>query len=113
MHNNSLAKPAATAIVGTNRKLVWPIILVGLLGAAGTRVYAGLWNSAYYAGWMQGYLPAQQVDFTAMTHVIHFAVVPKTDGSLDSDTNGVTVANSADLIARAHAAGVKVLISVG
>jgi len=74
---------------------------------------AGLWNSAYYAGWMQDYLPAQQVDFTAMTHVIHFSVVPKTDGSLNADINAVTLANSTDVIVRAHAVGVKVLISVG
>ena len=89
------------------------IVLAGLLGAVGTRVHAGLWNSAYYAGWMQGYLPAQQVDFTAMTHVIHFSVLPKADGELDSDVNAVTLANSTDVVARAHVAGVKVLISVG
>jgi len=92
---------------------MFAVLLVGLLGTAGREVQAGLWNSAYYAGWMQDYLPAQQVDFTAMTHVIHFAVVPRIDGSLDSDTNTVTLANSTDVVARAHAAGVKVLISVG
>jgi chitinase len=84
-----------------------------LLSAIGRDVRAGLWNSAYYAGWMQNDLPAQQIDFSAMTHVIHFAVVPRPDGSLDSDINAVTLANSTDVIARAHAAGVKVLISVG
>jgi chitinase len=88
-------------------------VLSGLLVAAGTKAHAGLWNSAYYAGWMQNYLPAEQVDFTAMTHVIHFAVVPRTDGSLDSDANAISLANSTDMVARAHAAGVKVLISVG
>ena len=92
---------------------IFAIVLAGLLGAAGTGVHAGLWNSAYYAGWMQGYLPVQQVDFTAMTHVIHFSVVPKADGGLDSDVNAVTLANSTDVVARAHAAGIKVLISVG
>ena len=74
---------------------------------------AGLWNSAYYAGWMQDRMPAEQVDFTAMTHVIHFAVVPRADGTLDSATNGVSPSNSADLLARAHAAGARVLIGVG
>ena len=86
---------------------VLPIVLLCM------EARAGLWNSAYYAGWMQDYLPAQQVDFTAMTHVIHFSVVPKTDGSLNADINAVTLANSTDVIARAHATGVKVLISVG
>ncbi len=95
-----------------NRRLRWvvPIILVIL---ATMEAHAGLWTSAYYAGWMQNYLPAQRVDFTAMTHVIHFSVVPRTDGSLDSDINAVTTANSTDVVTRAHAAGVKVLISVG
>ena len=95
-----------------NKLLRWiaPIILVSLVAI---EAHAGLWTSAYYAGWMQGYLPAQQVDFTAMTHVIHFSVVPRIDGSLDTDINAVTTANSTDVIARAHAAGVKVLISVG
>src|SRR5258708_9218812 len=92
---------------------IFAVVLVGILSAAGPGSQAGLWNSAYYAGWMQDYLPAQQVDFTAMTHVIHFALVPRIDGSLDSDTNTVTLANSTDVVARAHAAGVKVLISVG
>ena len=78
-----------------------------------TAVRAGLWNSAYYAGWMQDHLPADQVDFTAMTHVIHFAVVPRADGTLDSTTNDVSLSNSAALLVRAHAAGVKVLIGVG
>ena len=94
-------------------RFVLAVIAATFLPAIGINARAGLWNSAYYAGWMQSYLPAQQVDFTAMTHVIHFAVVPKADGSLDSDVNVITLANSTDVIARAHAAGVKVLISVG
>lgn len=92
---------------------VFVVLLAGLLGAAETSVHAGLWNSAYYAGWMQDYLPAAHVDYTAMTYIIHFAVVPRIDGSLDSVTNAVSLANSTDVVARAHAAGVKVLISVG
>lgn len=96
-----------------NPAAIRSVLLVGILEIIGLRAQAGLWNSAYYAGWMQSYLPAQEVDFTAMTHVIHFAVVPKADGSLDSDVNVVTLANSTDVVTRAHAAGVKVLISVG
>ncbi|HUK83663.1 MAG TPA: glycoside hydrolase family 18 protein, partial [Verrucomicrobiae bacterium] len=87
--------------------------MTAILYIGSVEALAGLWISAYYAGWMQRYLPAQEVDFTAMTHVIHFAVVPRTDGTLDSDVNAVTSANSTDVITRAHAAGVKVLISVG
>jgi chitinase len=75
---------------------------------------AGLRITAYYAAWNQwSHLPASEVDFGAMTQVIHFAVVPKSDGTLDSEINGVIPAHSADVVARAHAAGTKVLISVG
>src|SRR5580700_10123568 len=90
-----------------------PFILVASVCLMATTGDAGLWNSAYYAGWMQQQLPAREIDFTAMTHLIHFAVVPRTDGTLDSDTNTVTLANSTDVVTRAHAAGVKVLICVG
>ena len=100
-------------MVSTANRLLRRVVQIALLSLVAGEVDAGLWTSAYYAGWMQSYLPAQQVDFTAMTHVIHFAVVPRIDGRLDSDVNGVTLANSTDIVKRAHAAGVKVLISVG
>ncbi|HSP41343.1 MAG TPA: glycoside hydrolase family 18 protein, partial [Luteolibacter sp.] len=75
---------------------------------------AGIRSMAYYAAWNQwGHMPASEVDFSAVTHVIHFAVVPNSDGTLDSGINGVTPEHSADAVAGAHAAGTKVLISVG
>jgi chitinase len=75
---------------------------------------AGLRSTAYYAAWNQwGHMPASEVDFSALSHVIHFAVVPNTDGTLDDEINGVIPAHSADVVARAHAAGTKVIISLG
>ena len=100
-------------MVSTVNWLLRRVVQIALLSLVAREVDAGLWTSAYYAGWMQSYLPAQQVDFTAMTHVIHFSVVPRIDGTLDGDVNAVTLANSTDVVTRAHAAGVKVLISVG
>jgi chitinase len=76
-------------------------------------VHADLWSTAYYAGWMQGTLPASNVDFTAVSHVIHFSVVPNANGSLNSSVNSLTTANSTDVVTRAHAAGRKVLFCVG
>lgn len=58
-------------------------------------------------------MPASSIDFTALTHIIHFSVIPNTDGTLNSSDNGVSLANSSDIVSRAHAAGVKVLICVG
>ncbi|MDB6026645.1 MAG: hypothetical protein JWM68_2868 [Verrucomicrobiales bacterium] len=74
---------------------------------------AELWSTAYYPGYRQSAMPASKVDFTALTHVIHFALLPNTDGTLDSSANSVTLANSSDLVAKAHSAGKKVLICVG
>ena len=74
---------------------------------------AGLWTTAYYTGYEQSSLPASNIDFTALTHIIHFSVVPNSNGSLNSSDNSITPANSADVVSRAHAAGVKALICVG
>jgi len=71
------------------------------------------WVTGYYAGWKQSYLPPSEIDFAALTHIIHFNLLPKTDGTLDSTTDMISPQYSADLLSRAHAAGVPVLISVG
>src|ERR1051325_5468273 len=85
------------------------LLLVGFVA----RSYADVWVTGYYAGWMQDYLPASEIDYGAVTHIIHFNLLPDTDGTLDSTTDGVTAQNSAAVVSQAHAAGVPVLISVG
>jgi len=74
---------------------------------------ASLWVTGYYPGWEQSSMPASNIDFTVVTHVIHAVLTVNPDGSLEATGNGVTVANSADLVSKAHAAGRPVLISVG
>ena len=71
-----------------------------------------IWMVGYYPGWEQASLPASNIDFTTLTHVIHFSVVPNSNGTLNSSANGISTANSSDLVSRAHAAGRKVLIGV-
>src|SRR5712692_602907 len=76
------------------------------------------WVSAYYAGWSQGWsnngvLPAENIDYSAVTHIIHFSLVPGSNGSLDYSSNSITSTNSSALVQAAHAAGRKVLICVG
>jgi chitinase len=83
-----------------------------------TKAQSDVWTTAYYAGWMQGwtnngYLPAQNIDYDAMTHIIHFSLVPNSNGTLNAESNSITLTNSTELITRAHAKGKKVLISVG
>ena len=74
---------------------------------------AEFWTTAYYPGWEQSGMPASNIDFTVVTHLIHFSLVPNTDGSLNSSANGVTASRSSDAVSRAHAAGRAVLICVG
>ena len=97
-----------------NFRRIWTAFLLGalfLISAGAAR--AGMWTTGYYPGWEQAGMPASNIDYTALTHIIHFSVVPNSDGSLDSDANTITTENSNDLVARAHAAGLKVLICVG
>lgn len=93
-------------------------MVCGTLGNTNVFAQSDIWVTAYYAGWSQGWfnngnLPAQDIDYSAVTHIIHFGLVPKSDGSIDSDANSIRQSNSSELISRAHAAGKKVIISVG
>jgi len=74
---------------------------------------AALWTTAYYPGYEQGAMPASNIDFTTLTHVIHFALTPQSNGTLDNTANSLTAANISDLVSLAHAAGRKVLVCVG
>jgi chitinase len=72
----------------------------------------------YYAGWMQGYynngrLPANEIDFSTLDYIIHFALFPKSNGTFDADINSIRESNSAALVNAAHNAGKKVLICIG
>ncbi len=74
--------------------------------------------SAYYSGYSQGtassyHLRASQIDFDAVTLVIHFALLVNPDGSLNDQTRHVDSANADSIVTAAHAAGKKVLICAG
>ena len=87
--------------------LVWGLLALGTPARADLRV------TAYYPGYRQSYLPPSSIDFSAVTHTIHFSVMPNADGTLNTGANGLTPAYSTNLVARAHAAGGKALICVG
>jgi chitinase len=93
------------------KRLAAVLVAVFYLLASVSR--ADIWCTAYYPGWEQGSMPASTIDFGAVTHIIHFSLVPKADGSLNSAQNTITIAGSADIVSRAHTAGKKVLICVG
>ena len=71
------------------------------------------WVTAYYTGYGQDMMPPSEIDFASLTHLVHFSAVPRADGSLDTETDGLTAEHSAAVVAAAHAAGRKVLVTVG
>ena len=93
-------------------RIRWLSLLVCAGRLLGMTSRADLWCTAYFPGYDNSMVPAD-IDFSVVTHVVHFSVLPIADGSLDSDINGITPANSTDIITRAHAANRKALICVG
>ena len=70
-------------------------MVVLLVFAAPAR--AELRVTAYYPGYRQSYLPPESIDFSAVTHTIHFSLMPNADGSLNmalAYVDEITFANS-------------------
>jgi GH18 family chitinase len=89
------------------------LAMIIVAGAGATRAVAAPWVAGYYAGWEQSHLPIKSVDMTAMDALIHFAVVPNADGSLNASINGLDAASVANVVSTIHAAGKKVLVTIG
>lgn len=94
------------------RKLA-ALLFISALVICANSARAVIWVTGYYPGWEQADMPASTIDFSTLTHIIHFSVVPNSDGSLDGSANSITTVNSADIVSQAHAAGRQVLICVG
>ena len=69
--------------------------------------------SAYYPAYRQNAMPTSEIDFSVVTHVIHFSAVPGSDGTLDLTSNGLNSTRSRDVVAHAHAAGRAALVCIG
>jgi chitinase len=74
---------------------------------------SGIWIDVYIPGYVQNTLKPAQFDFSWVTHVIHFAWVPTNAGGIDDKQLGVDTTAAQAIVSAAHAAGKKVLISVG
>jgi chitinase len=74
---------------------------------------ADLWCSGYFPGYEQGSMPASNIDFSVVTHVIHFSVIPNAGGSVNTNANVISPAYTADVVSHAHASNRKALICVG
>ncbi len=89
------------------------LLLTGALLLSGGARASTPWVMAYYTGWGQSSYPPSAVDYSALTALIHFSVIPQTNGTLNATTNGLTPANIAAAVAATHAAGKKILFTVG
>ena len=87
-----------------------------------TAVFGRLANKG--KNWVTGYLPGytqdwngaipylRSIDWQTMTHVIHHSVLPNADGSLDSDTNGLTAVRRQAAIKAAHDQGIPIVLGL-
>lgn len=74
--------------------------------------YVG-WSTAYYPGWDQEDLAPDQIDWKAITHLVHFALIPGANGSLNADANDLQEVFIKAAVAEAHRHNVKILIGIG
>jgi chitinase len=72
-----------------------------------------MWVTGYYPGWQQQTLKPTDIDFRVVTHLIYFSLIPRADGTVDATKNSLTDANAAAVVAAAHAAHRKALVSIG
>ncbi len=93
--------------------LILLVLMLGGAAAAPAEGARGLWVTAYYPGWRQNRLSPEEIDFGAVTHIMHFAVVPRPDGTLDAAVNRMTPANIRSAVSASHRAGKKILFTVG
>ncbi len=71
-----------------------------------------IWVTAYYASWMQNHLPPDKIDYTAVTHIVHFSIRPNADGTLNTGSF-IEQAQIPATVQAVHNAGKKILIAVG
>lgn len=74
-----------------------------------------MWVTGWYAGWLQNRMPANTIDYSVVTHVVHFMIDPLPDGSLGVSNRPGFGSNAeiAGTVNAVHAGGAKVLVTVG
>ena len=72
------------------------------------------WVCAYYLSGDDGTgrLPATAIEYTAITHLIHFGLFPNADGTLGPVSGIMPESDSQKVLKLAHAAGCKVIVSM-
>jgi GH18 family chitinase len=99
-------------------------VLVTVFAGTPASAQSGHWLTGYYAIYNNGVMSTSQVDYTKLTHIIYWPVLPNS-GTAGSPTGPGTLNTTQfvsqatfdslalDLVHRAHGAGVKALIGVG
>jgi chitinase len=70
------------------------------------------WSIAFYPGWVQNRIPASAIDYSPWTHIFHFGMYPGSRGEVLLADMQCT-AYPPDAVARAHAAGKKIVLVIG
>jgi GH18 family chitinase/sugar lactone lactonase YvrE len=101
------------------KNLLCSLVLGSLSLAVPAAAQTSHWLTGYYATYNYGVMSTSQLDYTKLTHVIYWPVIPSSSapGTLITTPFGIsatTFANGAtDIVARAHSAGAKALIGIG
>ena len=111
INSASFKRPAAALLASA-------VLAGGLASHSARAADAPVWVTGYYMASSQSEaLTPDKIDYSAITHLVHFAIVPKADGTIADTAAGgleaVAPAQSAEVIAQAHQHKVKVLICLG
>jgi len=85
-------------------------------GSAGARsldggITSGAWSMGYYASWAPDQYPIPEIEWSGLTHIAMAFYLPNQDGSMTLAGGNPQLA--INLIAAAHANGVKAIASIG
>jgi chitinase len=85
-------------------------------GSAGARsldggITSGAWSMGYYASWAPDQYPISEIEWSGLTHIAMAFYLPNQDGSMTLAGGNPQLA--INLIAAAHANGVKAIASIG
>ncbi len=85
----------------------------GSAGASGvdSGTTSGAWSMGYYASWDSDQYPISEIEWSGLTHIAMAFYLPKQDGSMTLAGGNPQLATN--LIASAHANGVKAIASIG
>ncbi|HEY3779832.1 MAG TPA: glycoside hydrolase family 18 protein [Fimbriimonadaceae bacterium] len=73
----------------------------------------GIWVNGYYTCWKQDFYPPSAIDFSPLTHIVYFSLVPTESGGVAPQGPSFTDESANAIREATHAAGRRILICVG